>query len=216
MNVDQYSQKRSDYFQHLRTEVVKYLPNGLERVLEVGCGQGHTLDWLKNEHGCLWVAGIEIEHQAASIARDKVDELYEGNIEDMLLPIEEGSLDAVLCPDVLEHLVDPWGVVVKLSRLVKRGGYFIVSVPNVGHFKVLWPLITRGKWEYAEDGILDRTHLRFFTKETAVKLVEGMQVEAIESTGLAPGTKASLLNLLTLGLFRRFFEFQYIITARKR
>ena len=170
---------------------------------------------MKKEHGCHWVAGIEIEPKAASKARGKVDELYEGSIEEMILPIEDGSLDAVLCPDVLEHLVDPWSVVAKLSRLIKSGGYFVLSVPNVRHFKVLWPLITQGKWEYQEFGILDRTHLRFFTKDTAVKLVDGMRVEAIECTGLAPGTRASLLNRLTFGLFRPFFEFQYIITARK-
>lgn len=215
MIVNEYSKKGGDYFRHVRTDVVKYLPDNLGRILEVGCGQGHTLEWLKNEQGCLWVAGIEIESQAAAIARDKVDELYEGDVEEMFLPIEEGSLDAVLCPDVLEHLVDPWSAVAKLSQLIKSGGYFIVCVPNVRHFKVLWPLITKGEWEYKECGILDRTHLRFFTKESAIKLVDGMQVETVECTGLASGTKASFLNVLTLGLFKPFFEFQYIITARK-
>jgi len=215
MILNEYSKKQGAYFQNVRMDVVKYLPEGLDRVLEVGCGQGCTLEWLKNERSCAWVAGVEIDAASALKARSKLDVLYEGNIEDMDLPIEKGSLDAVLCPDVLEHLLDPWGMVKKLTVFLKDDGYFILSVPNIRHFKVLYPLLFKGEWEYQEHGILDRTHLRFFTKKTALALVDGMHLDAIEATGLDSRTKAGKLNKLTLGLFKSFFEFQYIIVARK-
>lgn len=215
MNRSQYALKFPDYFSNVRMEVVGTLPMGLGRVLEVGCGAGSSLEWLKKERDCRWVAGVEIDHTAAAAARKKLDALYEGNVEDLNLPIEEGSLDAILFPDVLEHMIDPWALIKRLQALLKPGGQIIISIPNVRHFKVLWPLLVKGEWEYQEAGILDRTHLRFFTRKTALKLVDGFEIESVTATGLERGSKAAWLNLATFGLFRPFLEFQYIIVVRK-
>ena len=214
-----YLGKDEDYFAHVRVDLLKLLPAGLDRVLEVGCGQGRSLKWLKENKGCRWIAGIEIFSEAAKWAKDHLDALYEGNVETMGIPIKDSSLDAILCLDVLEHMVDPWSVLLKLQRLLKPDGILLASIPNVRNFRVLIPLFFQGKWEYQESGgIMDKTHLRFFTKRSVVQLIEsaGFEIELVKSNGLEPGTKARIVNLLTFGLFQPFFEIQYLIKAIKR
>src|SRR5204863_1150032 len=71
-------------------------------------------------------------------------------------------VDCLVCGDVLEHMADPWGVLARLSRWVRDGGQVLACIPNVQHYSVLVDLL-RGRWEYREEGLLDRTHLRFFT-----------------------------------------------------
>ncbi len=97
--------------------------------------------------------------------------------------IEAGSLDLILCMDVLEHLADPWEVVRRISTLLRPGGRLIVSVPNIRHWKFIARLLFKGDFHYTRDGLLDRTHLRFFVRQTAIDLVRagGLHVIADHS-----------------------------------
>jgi 2-polyprenyl-3-methyl-5-hydroxy-6-metoxy-1,4-benzoquinol methylase len=136
----------------------------------------------------------------------------------MELDIEESSLDLILCLDVLEHLVDPWTMVERLNKLLKPGGHMIASIPNVRFFRTALPLVFMGDWAYQNEGILDKTHLRFFTKKTAISLMEtsGMKLDMVIGKGLEKGKKARLINFITLGLFRPFLEFQYLIRVKNK
>lgn len=205
-----------DYFEHVRYDALSLVPNDVGRVLDIGCGKGNTLAWLKANSGCTWVGGVELFHEAASEARKKLDALYEGDIETLDLPIEPESLDVVLCLDVLEHLVDPWRVVRQMHTLLKPGGSLIASIPNVRNFHVLGPLLLLGEWQYTSDGLLDRTHLRFFTRASAIELLQcsGLEVDAVTAPSLSEG-KIKIVNTLTFSLFKRFLEFQYLIRAKK-
>lgn len=207
----------SNYFEHVRYELLESLPHNLDKVLEIGCGKGRTLAWIKEQMACKWVAGVEINQKAAADSSKCVDDLYIGDIETLELPISENSLDAILCPDVLEHLVDPWSTLKRLKKYLKPNGILIVSIPNVRNYRVVLPLLFLGKWDYQESGILDRTHLRFFVKETALNLVKdsGFKVVSVKANGREKGSKSRILDLLSLGLFRKLFDFQYIIVARK-
>lgn len=212
-----YLDNHIEYFSQVRQEIFPFLPEKMGRVLEIGCGTGDTLDYIKQHGRCDWAGGVELVSSAAAIARTKLDQLIEGNIETMALPFEDGSLDAILCLDILEHLVDPWSVVRKLDKALKPGGVLIASIPNVRHCRLVFPLLFQGKWQYRDSGILDKTHLRFFVRESALALMEssGLKVEAVRTTGLDTGSKGWLANVLTLGLFKSFFERQYLICARK-
>lgn len=212
-----YFDNNVEYFSQVRREIFPFLPEKTGRVLEVGCGAGDTLDYLKQNGRCDWAGGIELVSSAAAMARGKVDRLIEGNIEAIELPFEEGSMDVILCLDILEHLVDPWRVVQKLDKLLKPGGILIASIPNVRHCRLVFPLLFQGKWQYRDAGILDKTHLRFFVRESAIALMEssGLKVEAVRATGVDWGSKGGVANLLTLGLFKSFFERQFLIRARK-
>jgi 2-polyprenyl-3-methyl-5-hydroxy-6-metoxy-1,4-benzoquinol methylase len=142
----------------------------------------------------------------------------EGSIEKVDLPFEENTIDVILCLDVLEHLVDPWAVVSRLHTLLKPGGMLICSIPNVRNFRVVLPLLLLGRWRYREYGILDKTHLRFFTKKSAIALVgcSGLVVDMVRSTGLEKWSKDTIANLLSLTVFRSLFEYQYLIRAIKK
>ncbi len=128
------------------------------------------------------------------------------------------QFDVILCLDVLEHMVDPWAVVGRLvSQYLKAGGILIASVPNVRHYSVTLPLLLGGKWDYADAGLLDRTHLRFFTRHSALQLLAHPQLAAAScsATGFDGWSKKRLLNAMTLGVFQEFVTYQYYLTARK-
>jgi 2-polyprenyl-3-methyl-5-hydroxy-6-metoxy-1,4-benzoquinol methylase len=208
---------KDDYFNSVRTDIALLLPDKIDKAIEIGCGSGNTLQWLKKERSCRWTCGVELSLNAATKAKDKVDLLIEGDIEKIELPLEKETFDLLLCLDVLEHLIDPWNVLKKLSFYVKRNGVVIVSIPNVRNINVLGPLIIRGRWNYRDQGLLDLTHLRFFTKKTAINLVEcsGFKIDKVLFTGLELNSKKGILNILTLGVFRSFLESQFLIKAIK-
>jgi 2-polyprenyl-3-methyl-5-hydroxy-6-metoxy-1,4-benzoquinol methylase len=212
-----YSNKDDRYFSTPCSGILPLLPQSANRVLEIGCGEGTTLSWIQNTLHASWVGGVELNEEAAKAAAQKLDWLCQGDFEAMELPFEENSIDLVLCLDVLEHLVDPWSAIRKLTRLISPGGSLIASIPNIRHHSVTLPLILRGEWKYGNKDILDITHLRFFTKQASIELVQigGLRVNEVLTAKLAKGSKSWLANLISFGLLRQFFVFQYLIKASK-
>jgi 2-polyprenyl-3-methyl-5-hydroxy-6-metoxy-1,4-benzoquinol methylase len=178
---EKYSKKNSSYYGNYRSDILPLMPKHVARVLEVGCGTGNTLAYLKANGYCDWIGGVELFPDAIEEARCKLDELYEGNIEHIKLQVDEGSIDVILCLDVLEHLVNPEKVVAYLHTLLAPGGIIVASIPNVRHYSVVFPLLFGGKWEYKNSGILDNTHLRFFVRKTATNLMQssGLTIDKI-------------------------------------
>lgn len=210
--------KENAYFASVRKDILPLLPTKLSKVLDIGCGTGNSLKWVKDNCACEWIGGVELNPEAAAEARNKLDDLYEGNIEHIDLPIKPSTLDLILCLDILEHLINPWGVVSRLQKLLKPGGAFVVSLPNIRNRNVIFPLLFKGRWDYAEAGILDKTHLRFFVRETAIKLVEsaGLHVDMIRTTGLERKTQKSRIFLSLLPEYiRSFLVLQYLIRGIK-
>jgi 2-polyprenyl-3-methyl-5-hydroxy-6-metoxy-1,4-benzoquinol methylase len=198
--------------------VAPFLPGRDLRILEIGCGAGATLAWLRAEGFCAWAGGVETYAPAAEQARGRLDRLWSGDIETLELNIAPGSLDAVLCLDVLEHLVDPWRVVARLGTLLRPSGAMIASIPNIRYHKVALPLLLRGRFDYAEGGVLDRTHLRFFVRDTAVALMEsgGLRVDRIEPlVKLKPWRLRWLIAKATGGRLIDLMALQYLIRARR-
>ena len=143
---------------------------GGARVLDVGCATGYLAAEL-TRRGCR-VTGVEADPLAAKRARAHCDALVIGDIEDAacrgeLAALAEGApFDVVLCGDVLEHLRDPWSALAAVSALAAPGGTVVLSVPNVAHWTARRAL-AGGRFPYAEHGLFDRTHLRFFTRASA-------------------------------------------------
>jgi len=211
-----YQTKEEQYFRNVRSEILPLLPAHAHRILEIGCGAGRTLEYLRRSGRCDWTCGVELFPDAAQEATQRVDQVVEGDIEQLDLPLAPVSIDVILCLDVLEHLVDPWQVVRKLHALLKPGGVMVASIPNVRHYTVVLPLLLTGSWEYAPSGLLDRTHLRFFTKRTAIALMQssGLKVDAID-TVWRTSRMARLLNAATFSLARPWLEFQFLLRARR-
>src|SRR3954467_9824719 len=148
-------------------------------VLDVGCANGYLGSVLK-QRGCT-VVGLEIDPAAAEDAKGELDEVIVGSVEDMDLVerLGAGRFDVVVFGDVLEHLRDPLPTLRQARRLLKPGGYVVISIPNVAHGAVRLSLL-RGEFPYRDLGLLDNTHLRFFTRSTVEDLLEGAGLAAVE------------------------------------
>jgi len=126
------------------------------------------------------VYGAELFPAAGDEARRWLDEVVVGNIEQVSLPFPEGAVDCVICADVLEHTADPWAVVAKLKKLLKPDGCIVASIPNAGFHRNIRKMM-KGQWTYGAEGLLDKTHLRFFTLETIEELFasNGLKIERV-------------------------------------
>jgi methionine biosynthesis protein MetW len=152
------------------------VPDGA-RVLDVGCATGYLAAEL-GRRGCR-VTGVDADPVAAERARAHCEAVVVGDVEDDGCRREVAALalfDVVLCGDVLEHLRDPWSALRGLAALGER---VVLSVPNVAHWTGRRALV-RGRFPYAEHGLFDRTHLRFFTRATARDLAEGAGLKVVE------------------------------------
>jgi 2-polyprenyl-3-methyl-5-hydroxy-6-metoxy-1,4-benzoquinol methylase len=215
--------KLDDYYTSARTDIAPMIPSSVVRILEVGCGSGNTLEYLKQNGIGTWHGGIEINAGMAREASGKVDRVWIGAVEEVLAA-EDGiraaeDFDVILCLDVLEHLLDPWTVLKRLVVHLAMGGTVIASIPNIRFYKVVLPLLLKGKWSYEERGVLDSTHLRFFTRETAVAMVRdaGLEIAAVEpSTALKPWKNKWIINKLTGGRLIDFYAYNYRICGRKQ
>lgn len=206
------------YFTQTRWDLIELVPGTANRVLEIGCGGGNTGEALKRVGKAIEVVGIEQDAGAARWAGDKLDRVLPMSVEDDTLSLPPEYFDCIVAGDVLEHLQDPWSVVDHLRYCLKPGGHFIASVPNIRHWRVLKNLVLGGRWQYAPSGILDRTHLRFFTKRSLAALFERahFRVERIVPRfAFWPGSKARVLNRLTLGWCEEFLASQYIIVVTR-
>lgn len=164
------------YYANTRREIVDHVPSGAGRVLDVGCGQGLTGGLLRAQRG-IEVVGLEIHPDVAQIARQHLDQVVVGDLETTMLPWPESHFDAIIAADVLEHLVDPWAALAKLVRHLVPGGCLVASLPNIRNLNAMGKVM-EGSFAYAEQGILDRTHLRFFARRDMIAL--------LESAGLRP------------------------------
>ena len=142
---------------------------GNRRVLDVGCATGYTAKVLRGL-GCE-VSGVEYDEAMAAQARPHLDRLEVGDVEqlDLVGLFGAGSFDAVVFGDVLEHLRDPVEVLRRCRPLLAAGGSVVASIPNVAHGSVRLALL-HGRFDYTETGLLDRTHLRLFTRDAVLGL----------------------------------------------
>ena len=208
-----------EYYKCGRLELARQILAGPNRVLDLGCAEGVLGASLKQQGLAREVLGIELFKDAAKVAETRLDRVICGDIEALdrdELGLVKESFDYILCGDVLEHLRDPWRILAWLASLLKDDGRLIASVPNVRHWSVVLPLLFQGKWEYQAHGIMDRTHLRFFTRKTAIRMFEdcGLRVATCDGSRLL-GKKDNLLNLAMLGMGRELVTVQWILVGHR-
>jgi 2-polyprenyl-3-methyl-5-hydroxy-6-metoxy-1,4-benzoquinol methylase len=213
------------YFDTLRDEIEPLVPASPTVVMDIGCGKGVTSHWLKQIRPNITTVGVEIDKSVAAIAASVVDIVLVVDIDKGMeaLASYEGRVDLLLLLDVLEHLHDPWARLMEFKCLLAPSGVVIASIPNVRNLKVLGPLLVKGEWRYQSSGILDRTHLRFFTRRTVIELFAGAgyEIQAIATTGpLQPsrikslsGGIAFVANKMLAGSLEDFVAHQYVVRA---
>lgn len=155
-----------EYFEFTRPELRALVPPTARRVLDVGCGAGALGAALKAERPGLEVVGLEGFPEAAERARGRLDDVFCLDLDALdALPDDAGTFDAMVFGDVLEHLRDPARLLRTLRGALAPDGVIVCSIPNVKHWTVVMPLLVHDRWEYQDAGLLDRTHVHFFTLE---------------------------------------------------
>jgi len=186
-----------------------------KRVLEIGCATGQLSRRLA-ENECD-IIGVEVNKESADIAMRYCKEVLVCDIESME-SLEHNDFDFILLLDVLEHLREPVAILVRLKEYLKRGGFIIVSLPNVANWRVRWDLIF-GRFDYCECGILDKTHLRFFTEASARKIIEdaGYEIVNFDIVPTMPFLRIRASCAYAIAKYRpNFFARQFLITAKPK
>ncbi len=177
-----------------------------------GAARGGTLRWLRERYPASYTIGLE---RNPALRADLEQNCSEAHTVDLAAGVPDvGRPDLMLFLDVLEHLPDPLAVLRDLTAQLAPNGAVIVSLPNVAHLSVAAPLLFQGKFDYQDAGILDRTHLRFFVRHTAVDLLSraGLTVRRGLFSGLR-GPRTQVIDLLTLGALRTRLARQFILLA---
>ena len=158
------------YYGYVRPEIQAMVEEDAKKILDVGCAAGMMAAALKHRHNAeVW--GIELADDIAQVASSNLDRVICGDIAQVWQELPDGYFDTIIFADVLEHLENPYAVLENIKTKLSAGGKVIASIPNVRHWSVLKDLL-EGKWDYTDAGILDRTHLRFFTRKSVVELFE--------------------------------------------
>ena len=179
MSTSAYQLKSDPHSSH--SVILRLLGEGRgRRALDVGAADGFLAELLTRRG---WqVTALERDPAQAAKARGRCHDVIVADL-DGAAPRLEGVFDAIVYGDVLEHLSDPLPVLVALNRSLAAGGRVIVSVPNVAHLWVRLSLLL-GRWDYGDRGILDRTHLRFFTRRSFLRFLgdAGLDLEELVAT----------------------------------
>jgi 2-polyprenyl-3-methyl-5-hydroxy-6-metoxy-1,4-benzoquinol methylase len=211
-----YLSKTPQYFDGARADMVEKLPtNPKARILEIGCGFGGTGELALKLGKCGEYYGVELSEDASRTAREKLTDVIAGNVEAIDLPWPEQHFDALIMSEVLEHLIEPWDVLGRLFPLLRDGAIVLASSPNIAHYSMVMGLL-RGDWDLTDTGVMDRTHLRWFTPRTYAEMFEMAGFVVDEVAPVVPfRPKAKLLNSLTAGRYRHLFMRQIFVTGRK-
>lgn len=202
----------SEYYEHFRSDVLELIPASAERFLTIGCGTARTEQSLVDSGKS--VVGIEINKEAAAVARQRGIRVHVGSVEDSLAEIADEEFDCVIFADVLEHLIKPEEVVAICSQRLVQGGHVIISVPNFRHFSVFWRLFVKGDVSYEDSGIFDRTHLRLTTRRMVTDWCTAAGL-TVEETVYAMNRSKRALSTLMLGLPNEVFGSQVLMRAKK-
>lgn len=204
----------SMYYRYTRHEMLPFMPASAQRVVELGCAEGVFAAAVKERTGAqVW--GIESSPQAAERARAVIDRVLVGDADTQIAELPDSYFDAVVCNDILEHLVDPGATLARLRSKLKPEGVVVASIPNIRYAPALSKVVFRKDFPQDDEGIFDRTHLRFFTRKSIVRLFEtaGFTMQRMKGINAYYGPLGLLLTLVSLGYFSDGIYLQYACVA---
>jgi 2-polyprenyl-3-methyl-5-hydroxy-6-metoxy-1,4-benzoquinol methylase len=212
-------------YRQSRAEMLALLPEQYSTVLEIGCDEG---DFAARLQGEVW--GVEPESEPATIAAGRLHRVLVGTFEATRAALPIGYFDVVVCNDVIEHMADHDTFLRAIRAYIAPGGVLIGSVPNMRHYRALFELLVLRDWDYRDSGVLDRTHLRWFTARSLRRSLTraGFAIERFQGINggirFGPAGRFALsrqsfphalfgwaLIVLTLGFWRdiRFMQFAF-------
>jgi 2-polyprenyl-3-methyl-5-hydroxy-6-metoxy-1,4-benzoquinol methylase len=195
--------------------MLRFVPAIAQRVLELGCAEAAFAATVKQRTRGAEVWGIEFNPDAALRASAVLDRVLVGDADAQIAELPDAYFDVVICNDVLEHLVNPIHTLGQLRRKMKPEGVVVASIPNIRFVPALSKIVFRRDFPQQDFGIFDRTHLRFFTRKSMVRLFEsaGFAVRRMKGINAYYGPLGVLLTILTLGYFADGLYLQYACVA---
>ena len=212
---EKYSAKDADYYGQVRGELLPFIPADARTVLDVGCAGGNFGKNLKAQRSCeVW--GIEPSTDAAEMARTYLDNVVTGTFQDALPKLGDKHFDAICFNDVLEHMPNPEDALRALKPRLSERGRVIASIPNILFFPVIKEIILEQDFHYREFGVLDNTHLRFFTKKSMTRMFQdcGFEIERMVGINAVVSRKFEILNLLLFNRLKDWRFTQFVVVAR--
>ena len=209
----------SYYNRSFRQEMFKYIPKETKKILEVGCSEGLFLSYVKeNTNAEIW--GIEMNENAAEKASKIAHKVFSGDFNQVYRKLPQNYFDCVVFNDVIEHFDNPWQALLNTKQLLSEIGVIVSSIPNFRYIGNLTEIISTADFKYKEEGgILDKTHLRFFTSKSIYRLFDECGYTLIKQEGLRPckSWKEKLLISLSFGFFKdmRFKQFANVASIKK-
>jgi len=178
------STKDDLYYSAYRHDMLKFIDWPVSTILEVGCGEGNFASNFPNAE--YW--GVEPVTKHAESAAAKHLKIFNGTYESVSDKIPCGYFDLIACNDVIEHMIDPIGFLKDAKYKLKPNGKLIASIPNIRHITVLYKLLFNGEFDYEQSGLMDYTHLHFFTPKSFSKMARkcGWQIDLLEPLTIAP------------------------------
>ena len=205
------------YFTHGRTEMLPFVPDRVTRVLEIGCGEAVFGAMLKDRYDCeVW--GVEPDEASLPTANERIDHVLHGLFDDVCGELPQDHFDLLICNDVIEHMSDPDAFLAAVAPKLTADAHVVVSLPNVRYWKNMWELIALKRWRYTDAGVMDRTHLRFFTQWTIRDLFErhGYDFQTFQGINKSKSFKPLPLVMLSCGYFRDILYPQYGMRLKRR
>jgi 2-polyprenyl-3-methyl-5-hydroxy-6-metoxy-1,4-benzoquinol methylase len=190
-----YENKPTGYYDNHRDEMLKYLPNHAKKILDVGCGTGAFASSLQKSDREVW--GIEMMKTEAKTASKTMYKVFNSSCEESIEHLPDHYFDAIYFNDVLEHLVDPYKVLKDIKVKLKKDGVVISSIPNVRYHNTFLKVLINKDWKYEKFGVMDITHLRFFTKKSIKRMYEeaGYKVSINEGINVSKSIRPILYNI---------------------
>ena len=209
----------------LRKDLLKFIDNRHQTVLDVGCATAANGEYLKNNGITKYVEGIEFDKNLANDAILKIDKIVVGDLDNdnTFNEVSKMKFDAIILGDILEHTKNPEKILKKLStEFLHEDGIIIISLPNFQHIDVLIHIFFKGYFPRNERGIFDKTHLRFFTLKNMKELIHNsnLRIDRIENKFRYRDKIGSSFPIFTrpilTKLFKKSYTFQYLFVCSKK
>lgn len=209
----------SNYYSSQRQELHQFLPTSFSRLLDVGCGEGAYGAAVQSKHPGVEIWGVEPYTPAATIAASRLTHVFNDSFHDQL-SIPDDYFDVVTFNDSLEHMAEEYSMLRLAHKKLTSNGVLICSVPNIRYLEVVRQLLFDADWKYTDSGVLDRTHLRFFTRKSICRAISSTAFEIQMVKGINShwwsGWKVALLRLIFQSKIEDMRWQQFVVVATRK